>query len=132
MGPDAPASPATSTRADADGMSFRLNLLGIPSLQRADGSDVEFPIGKPLALLSYLAFENRPVRRDELAGLLWPDSSPDRARHSVRQAIWLIRRKLGEESVQGDDPVSVSETMVSSDLEGFRSDLSYDDVQAAS
>ncbi len=129
--PGVRASPATSTRADANVMSFRLKLLGLPSLQREDGSDVEFPIGKPLALLSYLAFEYRPVRRDELAGLLWPDSSPDRARHSVRQAIWLIRRKLGEESIQGDDPVSLSETVVSSDLEEFWTALSEGDMEAA-
>ena len=58
---------------------------------------MDFPIRKPMALLSYLVLEGGEVRRDELAQLLWPGSAPDRARHSVRQAIWLIRRKLGED-----------------------------------
>lgn len=101
-------------------MSYRFSLLGPPQLRRADGTLLDFPLGKPLALLSYLAVEGREVGRDELARLLWSDSPPDRARHSVRQAIWLIRKKLGEEVLVGDDPISVSWEALSLDLRDFQ------------
>jgi DNA-binding SARP family transcriptional activator/predicted ATPase len=47
------------------------------------------------ALLGYLAIEEeRPHRRGALAGLLWP-AQPDRlARHSLRQALFTLRRSL--------------------------------------
>lgn len=100
-------------------MRHHLSLLGSPQLQTPQGDLLDFPVGKPLALFSYLALEDREVRRDELARIFWPDSPPDRARHSVRQAIWLIRRKLGEEVIQGDDPVSISPDALSLDVRAF-------------
>ena len=101
-------------------MPYRLEVLGFPRLRNADGSEVEFPRGKPLALLSFLAVESRPVGRDELGELFWPGNSQKRTRHSVRQAIWLIRRTLGEEILQGEDPVAVSGEALSCDLLEFQ------------
>ena len=98
-------------------MAFRLRLLGEPVIQAFDGGQVEFPIGKLMALVSFLTLEGREVGRDELASLLWPTSPPERARHSVRQAIWMIRRSLGEGAIEGDDPVR---STVISDVDGFR------------
>ncbi|HXY70034.1 MAG TPA: AAA family ATPase, partial [Gemmatimonadales bacterium] len=57
--------------------------------------------GKPLALLVYLALApGRTVRREHLIDLLWADVEPDAASHSMRQTIWLIRRRLGRDALQ--------------------------------
>ncbi len=109
-------------------MGHRLVLLGEPVIQTFDGSPVEFPVGKPLALLCFLTLEGRPVSRDELAGLLWPTSPPPRARHSVRQAIWMIRRELGEGAIEGDDPVR---STLSSDGDGFREAIANGNLEEA-
>src|SRR5215211_3190063 len=53
-----------------------------------------------LALLAVIAAGGRRgVGRDKLISLLWPDSEPDAARHSMYQALHVIRRSLGSEDV---------------------------------
>ena len=53
-----------------------------------------------LALLVYLARSPRRVRtRDHLIGLLWPDKEESAARHSLREAVRILRRTLGESAV---------------------------------
>jgi DNA-binding SARP family transcriptional activator len=53
---------------------------------------------KRLLLLAHLALSTRDggVRRDSLAALFWPDSDQERARHSLRQALYFLRGQLGE------------------------------------
>ena len=49
-----------------------------------------------LALLVYLACSPRRVRtREHLTGLLWPDKDERAARHSLNEALRLLRRVLG-------------------------------------
>jgi len=112
-------------------MDIHLETLGPPNLRTPEGEVVDFPVGKPLALLIYLVVEGKPVSRDDLARLLWPGSTPARARHSVRQAIWLLRRNLGEDVVEGEESVWASATTLSSDLAAFHEALSAGDVEAA-
>ena len=51
-----------------------------------------FQYDKVRALLALLVAEaERPYRRDELAGLLWPDSPEESARASLRQALARLR-----------------------------------------
>jgi DNA-binding SARP family transcriptional activator len=57
--------------------------------------------GKPLALIVYLACAPaRTVRREHLIDLLWADLEPDAAAHAMRQTIWLIRHRLGHDTVK--------------------------------
>jgi DNA-binding SARP family transcriptional activator len=75
----------------------RLTLLGPPSV--SSGTSIAFtsqPSAKALALLAYLTLEPGPHTREELAGLLWGESSDDEARASLRQAIKHLRSQLGE------------------------------------
>ena len=52
---------------------------------------------KNLALLIYLARSPRRTRsRDHLVGLLWGDRSEAAARHSLSEALRVIRRHAGE------------------------------------
>ncbi|MBV7338003.1 tetratricopeptide repeat protein [Chloroflexi bacterium TSY] len=55
---------------------------------------------KAQALLIYLAVEQeRPHRRDALAGLFWPDSPETRARRNLSQTLMELRRTLGDAGV---------------------------------
>ena len=55
---------------------------------------------KNLALLIYLARSPKRARaRDHLIGLLWADKAEQAARHSLREAIRVLRRSVGEVAV---------------------------------
>src|SRR5688572_9299277 len=101
---------------------FRLKLLG--------GAVIEGPAGpvpgrvaqrRRIALLASIAApRGRPVSRDKLMALLWPDASPDRARHLLSDSIYLVRKQLGESAIvttAGD--VTLDDEVVSSDVGDF-------------
>ena len=77
--------------------AVRLALLGPPILARAEtGQLVPQPSAKALALLTYLALESGLHTREELAGLLWGESSDEEARASLRQVLKHLRGQVGE------------------------------------
>jgi DNA-binding SARP family transcriptional activator len=58
---------------------------------------------KDLALLVYLRLERRRAHsRSMLANLLWGDSTEEKARHSLTQALGRIRSVLGAECLDAD------------------------------
>ncbi|MCB0082751.1 MAG: hypothetical protein KDE47_17550, partial [Caldilineaceae bacterium] len=61
-----------------------------------DGEPVELTARPAQSLFAYLVLNPVAHRRERLAGLLWPDSSEANARRNLRQALWQIRRALGE------------------------------------
>ena len=70
-----------------------------------DGQPVSFPTDKAQALLAYLAVESaRPHRRDALAGLLWPDQPQDKARQSLRQALFHLRQTIADSDEKNGQP----------------------------
>ncbi|MCC7052791.1 MAG: hypothetical protein IT355_05950 [Gemmatimonadaceae bacterium] len=54
-----------------------------------------------IALLAWLAAhaQTGPRQRDEIIGLFWPESGEDNARTSLRQALHLLRRALGDDAI---------------------------------
>ncbi|HEV2291602.1 MAG TPA: AAA family ATPase, partial [Gemmatimonadales bacterium] len=67
------------------------------------GGTALFGPGKPAALLAFLACApGRSATREFLLDLLWSDSDPDRARNALRQLVWLVRSRLGEETLIAD------------------------------
>lgn len=74
------------------------------TLRLFGGASIEGPSGpvtgtaaqpRRLALLALLAVaRGEPVSRDKLIAALWPESAPDRARHSLRDSVYVINRKL--------------------------------------
>ncbi|MGD2069195.1 MAG: AAA family ATPase, partial [Gemmatimonadota bacterium] len=109
---------------------LRFRLLGRPELSGTPHGE-HLPFGKPLALLAYLACQDRAVPRSELAEILWPDASPKRARHSLREALSRIRRALDEDVFAGDDPVALAPDAVVLDLDELRASLRAGDLDAA-
>jgi DNA-binding SARP family transcriptional activator len=74
-----------------------LTLLGPPSVGFTEGGALApQPGAKVLALLAYLVLEPGPHTREELAGLLWGESSEFEARTSLRQALKHLRDALGD------------------------------------
>jgi DNA-binding SARP family transcriptional activator len=74
-----------------------LTLLGSPSVASPDLSGGAPRLGaKEIALLAYLALEGGTHSREELAGLLWGESSEPEARASLRQALKHLRSTLGD------------------------------------
>ena len=72
---------------------------------------------KEIALLIFLA-EEGPQLRETISQLLWR-GNPATARHSLSQAIYSIRRKLGQSSITGDAN-RIALDRISTDLEEFR------------
>lgn len=60
-----------------------------------------FGYDKVRALLAYLLLEGqRPLGRDVLAALLWPEALPSTARKSLRTALAALRQAIGEANAQ--------------------------------
>jgi len=80
---------------------IRCRLLG-PVDVEVDGAPAppELLWRKHLALLVYLARSPRGTRtRDHLTGLLWPDKEEAAARHSLNEALRILRRAGGDEAI---------------------------------
>ena len=86
---------------------FLLQLFGGASLR--DGSRLlsgRAVQRRRLAFLAILALEHpRAVGRDKLIAWLWPDTDTERARHLLRDSLYLLRNALGEDALSsvGDE-----------------------------
>lgn len=88
-----------STRDGAVQM-IRIRCFGGISVEATDGATIHFRSRKHVALLTFLAANpDRVHGRDELVRLLW-DSPLSSARHSLSQALYDLKRRLGELSTQ--------------------------------
>lgn len=63
-----------------------------------DGKDISGAVSVKCALLLALLLtqRDRKMRRQELLGLLWPQSSEDAARYNLRYNLWQLKRALGD------------------------------------
>lgn len=96
-----------------------LTLLGPPSVAlAAQGTVVPQPAAKVLALLAFLVLEPGRHTREELAGLLWGESSEAEARTSLRQALKHLRDAVGS-VVRGDRTVVELAAPISCDVLDF-------------
>src|SRR5712692_1423467 len=79
---------------------FHLSCLGEPQLFDSAGEPVRFRTRKHFALLIRLALEpGHTFSRDSLTELLWQDAPARQARHSLAQAVSVLRAKLGRENL---------------------------------
>ena len=75
--------------------SLQIRLLGTLALTW-NGNLLPVPCSpKVRSLLAYLICNHdRPISRDRLVGVFWPDRSDARARRALSQALWQIRSWL--------------------------------------
>jgi len=82
------------------------------------------------ALFVHLAVE-REVSREALLATFWPESSPENARHALRQGLYQLRQSLGEEWVESrTHEIRVTER-VRTDLGAFEDALDRGDPESA-
>lgn len=73
---------------DRSASCFQLELLGGFQLQSST-ERVELPLPSQ-RLLAVLALNDKPMPRSQVAGILWPDVSEERARGNLRSVIWRL------------------------------------------
>ena len=96
-----------------------LRCLGQPALFSAAGDPIRFRTKKHIALLIYLAVEDRQVhRRDRLAELFWPNVPSAEGRHSLATALSILRPRLGSDCIEsGRDHVLLNRARLALDLD---------------
>jgi DNA-binding SARP family transcriptional activator len=106
---------------------IELRTLGpVEILVDGDEAPRELRWRKNLALLLYLARSPGGRRsREHLIGLLWGDKPDSAARHSLNEALRVIRRTVGDEALESiGDQVGLSGESVSLDLHAFEAAIS--------
>ena len=114
---------------------FRLETLGTLALRgpAGDAPATDFAQqNRRLALLAALASSGaRGRNRDQLLLFFWPDASQQRARHSLEQTLYLIRRSVDAEVFLGVNPLRLNPDVLGSDVEDFESAIGAGDPEAA-
>lgn len=114
--------------------AFSIKLLNGFQLFTADGKKIGLKIKKARAMLTYLVCHaGQSVSRDKLAQLLWPDSQPRQARHSLRQALADLRKKItGLDDVLLVESASIElrREQIHSDIHEFITLIKQADIKA--
>ena len=80
---------------------------GASSLQGRTGP-VDLPNKKLAGLLAYLACTApRPQQREKLSALLWGSHFDAQAKQNLRQALFRLRKVVGQDALQGDGEIVV-------------------------
>jgi DNA-binding SARP family transcriptional activator len=115
-------------------LALFLRVLGDVALFR-DEPDPGEPLlgpGKPLALLTYLALSpQRAATREHLLDLLWADAEPEAARRNLRQALYQIRRLLGEDVLEAHLDRLALASLVRTDHDAFLSAIEAGEIERA-
>jgi DNA-binding SARP family transcriptional activator/TolB-like protein len=106
---------------------IRIQTFGGLTVRGDDGRPLAGSAAQPrrMVLLGLLAAAgDRGVLRDRLIGLLWPDTEEERARNNLAQALYALRRDLGDDTLVGTNELRLDADRVSSDVADFRAALS--------
>jgi DNA-binding SARP family transcriptional activator len=102
---------------------LRLELLGGYEAS-LDGRPIWFRTRKTFALLTYLALDPRPHRREAIAELLWPGGDGTDARANLRTALAYVRSAMGDGAdailLANRDTVGVAPGSVDVDVDVLR------------
>lgn len=87
---------------------YQVTLLGIPSVFY-NGKNVHFPYRKAEGIFYYLCVEKK-ANRDELIAVFWGSSDEVSGRKNLRQALFQIRRCLGNDVIlpQGNNALALN------------------------
>ena len=113
---------------------LRIKALGCLTVIGPDGPIVGAAAQpKRMALLALLARAGeRGVTRDKVLGYFWPDAEEDRARRSLANMVWALRRDLGADDLflAGND-LRLNTEVVSADVEEFETALAAGELGRA-
>ncbi|MCW5936051.1 MAG: tetratricopeptide repeat protein [Fimbriimonadaceae bacterium] len=104
--------------------SINVRLFGRLTVAVGETETSRFRTEKTAALLGYLAYHlGRPVTRESLIDMLWPDSFGEQGRQSLRTALSSLRKLLDSpdgNGLQADrDSVCLNPDLVSTDVRQF-------------
>src|SRR5581483_2378079 len=105
-----------------------VRLLGSPELE-VDGRLATVDTRKAVALIAYLALAGRPVAREEVAAVLWPESDHSRARAALRRTLSSLQSAVSGVGVQGD--TLALDAGVRTDVDEFRRLAAAGDLREA-
>ena len=115
--------------------AIHLRVFGTPGLSHDAGTPDApgtLPSGKPLALVTFLACAPaRSATREQLIDLLWADSERDSARHTLRQTLWYVRRRLGVSPFSTSADTVTLEASLVCDRDEFLAALDVGDLARA-
>jgi DNA-binding SARP family transcriptional activator/TolB-like protein len=109
---------------------LRLRTFGAAGLQRADGSSIVLQ-RRPLALLAFVAASADGASREKTLGVLWPDTEEERARHSLAQTLYSLRRSCGADVIRGTNVLQLDAALITTDLADFEQALAADEPERA-
>ncbi|MDZ4862596.1 MAG: BTAD domain-containing putative transcriptional regulator [Gemmatimonadota bacterium] len=109
---------------------------GVPALLDPEGHRIAPLMNQPkrLALLALVAIGHPDgCRRDLLISLFWPESATSPARNALRQALTMLRRHLGADTMPNprDEVIRVDPARLRVDALGFERALKEDDPAGA-
>lgn len=112
---------------------YRITAFGGLTLLDPHGRIAESVRGRNLALLALLARAGNPgLTREKLAAYLWPESNAARARHSLDQALYTVRRALDADPfISGASTLALDPAAVSSDVSEFSRALEAGELREA-
>jgi DNA-binding SARP family transcriptional activator len=116
---------------------IELRTLGTLDLHSAEGRELSSLLAQPkrVALLAYLCIAQPRGfhRRDTILGLFWPNSDQEHARTSLRKAIHILRRALGDDAIlsRGDEEVAINVQLVSCDAATFEASVKANRLEEA-
>lgn len=89
-------------------MGIQVTMMGTPKVS-VDGRELVFPYRKAEGLFYYLCVKGT-VSRDEAIGIFWADCAENSARKNLRDAIYHLKKLLGEDvvSTEGNNRVRLN------------------------
>jgi DNA-binding SARP family transcriptional activator len=115
------------TRATSSSASVHLALHAYPQIT-IDGRPRALKLKPGLALLAHLCRRARPVGRDALATLLWPDAPAGRGRARLRRLVHEMHGALGHAVIAGDVDALWLAGGIDSDLQRTQAAIDTADV----
>jgi DNA-binding SARP family transcriptional activator/tetratricopeptide (TPR) repeat protein len=115
---------------------YRLITLGAVDLMDPAGHRVSSVVQQPkrYLLLAYLrlGFHGSPAPRDAVLSVFWPESDTTRARQSLKQSLYFLRRSLGTPAVvSGSEVIEVDADGMSCDAHDMESAAARGDHRRA-
>ncbi len=113
---------------------YNLRFLGGASIEGPEG-----PVAGPAAQARRLAFlaclaaaRGKPVSRDTLIAMLWPESAPESARHSARETIYVLNHELNGAPVEVvGNALRIDPARCPSDVAAFQAAIEAGDLERA-
>ncbi|HEX7334801.1 MAG TPA: BTAD domain-containing putative transcriptional regulator [Pyrinomonadaceae bacterium] len=100
-------------------LTLRFQLFGKLSIQDGSGAAIDLEGRKEQELLCYLlVHSNRPHARETLASLLWGETSTEKSRKYLRQALWHLHAALKATHPAGTQFLSTEHDWVQLNLDG--------------